>query len=109
MDEADQGLDHLSGVKETLLELREAGSDDPRLAWEFGCVLAAEGAKDEALEWLERGYEEGWRWARWAEMDPVLDPLREEPVFRDLLSRLQRDVEAMRERAREDERAAGLR
>jgi protein kinase/serine/threonine-protein kinase len=105
----EQGREFLSDAKRAVTALLESGSDDPRLAWEMGCLLAGEGAEEEAMRWLERGFEAGWRWARVAELDPILDSLRPIPAFRSILSGMNESVAAMRRRAREDEEAAGLR
>ena len=102
-------MGYLTQAREAVAALMESGSDDPRLPWEMGCILAAEGRSAEAQEWLERGYEGGWRWARVAELDPILEPLRADVRFRTILSRMNQDVAAMRQRARESEEAAGLR
>lgn len=109
LGQIDEGRNHLSSVRESLTATIDTGSDDPRLAWEMGCVLAAEGALAEAVEWLERGFEEGWRWATVVELDPVLGSLRDTREFIDLQATLRFEVEAMRRRAREGEEAAGLR
>lgn len=107
--ESEEGMGYLTQAREAVAALMESGSDDPRLPWEMGCILAAEGRSAEAQEWLERGYEGGWRWARVAELDPILEPLRADVRFRTILSRMNQDVAAMRQRARESEEAAGLR
>ncbi|MFQ5724746.1 MAG: tetratricopeptide repeat protein, partial [Terriglobia bacterium] len=47
------------------------------------------GRKEEALTWLERAYEErGAYRILYLKVDPVFDPLREEPRFQELLRRL---------------------
>ncbi len=107
--EAEEAQLFLNQARQDVFELMEAGSEDPRLPWEMGCVLAAEGRSEEAIVWLERGYEEGWRWARVSELDPLLDPLRSDARFRAVLSGMNEAVASMRQRAREDEEAAGLR
>jgi TolB-like protein len=105
----EEGREFLSEAKRAVTALLDSGSDDPRLAWEMGCILTGEGAEEEAVHWLERGFDAGWRWARVAELDPILDSLRPIPAFRSILSGMNESVAAMRQRAREDEEAAGLR
>ena len=52
-----------------------------------------------ALEWLERGYEAGWKDYRIIRRDPFFAGLRQEPRFRSLLARMESDVRIMQERA----------
>ncbi len=46
------------------------------------------GDKDDAFKWLEQSYQERSVWLVWLKMDPMLDPLRDDPRFKDLLKRL---------------------
>ncbi|MBM3833499.1 MAG: hypothetical protein FJ403_09550 [Verrucomicrobia bacterium] len=46
------------------------------------------GEKDQALDWLEKGYEEQ-DWYRWGlKVWPIFDPLRTEPRFQALLKKV---------------------
>jgi serine/threonine protein kinase/Tfp pilus assembly protein PilF len=49
---------------------------------------AALGEKNEAMDWLEKAYEERDDWINWIKVDPNLDVLRSEPRFADLLRRV---------------------
>jgi predicted Zn-dependent protease len=49
---------------------------------------AALGEKDEAMDWLEKAYEERDDWINWIKVDPNLDVLRSEPRFASLLHRV---------------------
>ena len=55
-----------------------------KVAW----VYTGLGEKDQALEWLQRAYREhsGNMWG--LKVDPLLDPLRSDPRFQDLLRRM---------------------
>ena len=75
--------------------------DNPRLAWEIGCIAALRSEDSEAMAWLRRAYDSGWRWTTFAERDPLLDNLREQSTFRELLRQMRSDVEAMRLNARQ--------
>ena len=46
------------------------------------------GDKDQALSWLERGYENRDNWMVWLKVDPGLDGLRGDPRFTNLLQRV---------------------
>jgi tetratricopeptide (TPR) repeat protein len=49
---------------------------------------AALGEKNEAMDWLEKAYEEHDDWINWIKVDPNLDVLRSEPRFTALLLRV---------------------
>lgn len=105
----EEGMGRLREAREAVMALTATGGDDPRLAWEMGCILVAEGDEEEGLGWLERGYGEGWRWVTVVDLDPMLDPVRHHPRFLAIQSGMNASVAAMRQRAREGEEAAGLR
>jgi eukaryotic-like serine/threonine-protein kinase len=49
---------------------------------------AALGEKNEAMDWLEKAYEERDDWINWIKVDPNLDVVRSEPRFTALLRRV---------------------
>jgi tetratricopeptide (TPR) repeat protein len=75
------------------------GHDNPDRPLEIAAIHAVRGETAAALEWLERGYEAGWRDYRITRRDPFFAGLREEPRFRALLARMESDVRVMQERA----------
>jgi serine/threonine-protein kinase len=52
----------------------------------FAWVYIALGEKDEAMNWLEKAYDDGSLYG--IKLDPFLDPLRDEPRFNQLLARV---------------------
>ncbi|OLB72285.1 MAG: hypothetical protein AUI33_14140 [Ignavibacteria bacterium 13_1_40CM_2_61_4] len=46
------------------------------------------GNKDEAFAWLERAYQERSSWLVWANVEPRFDPLRSDPRFTSILTRM---------------------
>ena len=46
------------------------------------------GEREEALKWLEKAYEEKETYLIWLKASPEWDPLRDDPLFKDLLRRL---------------------
>jgi serine/threonine-protein kinase len=75
------------------------GHDNPDRPLEIAAIHAVRGETGAALEWLERGYEAGWRDYRITRRDPFFASLREEPRFRTLLARMESDVNTMQQRA----------
>jgi eukaryotic-like serine/threonine-protein kinase len=51
-------------------------------------IYAAMGDKQQALNWLQTAYDERAVWTAYINVDPVLDALRSEPRFQDLLRRM---------------------
>lgn len=54
----------------------------------FGMLYAGLGEKNEALTWLEKAYEERADGLTWLNVDPMLDDLRPDPRFQQLLRRI---------------------
>ncbi len=53
-----------------------------------GEYYAMLGEKDLAIEWLTKAVEERDNYVTWAKVYPLLDPLRDDPRFQDLLRRM---------------------
>ena len=51
-------------------------------------LYAALNQKDQALTWLEKGFEQRALWLIWLESDPTFAPVRSDPRFQDLLRRM---------------------
>ena len=75
---------------QTVLEqlLRERESGKYVMASHIAIIYAELGDKDEALRWLEKGYEERSAWMVYLKTDIRYDPLRSEPRFCDLMRRM---------------------
>ncbi len=54
----------------------------------FGMLFAGLGDKDKALEWLEKAFEERADGLTWLNVEPMLDDLRSETRFQDLVRRI---------------------
>jgi TolB-like protein/cytochrome c-type biogenesis protein CcmH/NrfG len=76
-----------------------AGADWPMGHMQMAAVHALRGETAAALEKVERAYEAGWRDGRTLAIDPLVASVRSEPRFRQVLSRIEADVAAMRARA----------
>ena len=74
------------------------GSELPELRMEIAAIHTLRGNKPEALKWVEEAYRSGWRLFREADSDPLLSDLRNEPAFRDVVTRMEHDVTEMRRR-----------
>jgi serine/threonine-protein kinase len=76
------------------------GYDNPDRPLEIAAIHAIRGETTAALDWLDRGYEAGWRDYRNTRRDPFFAGLRSDDRFRALLARMESDVRTMERRAR---------
>src|SRR5205807_9811039 len=51
----------------------------------FGMLYAGLGDREQALLWLEKAYEERADGLTWLNVEPMLDPLRRNPRFQELI------------------------
>ena len=80
-------------------ESMDKGNEMPRARIEIAAIHALRQQKEPALEWLQKAYDAGWRDSRTLIRDPILERIREEPKFKELIARINRDVAAMRGRS----------
>jgi len=68
--------------------------NDPEVVWLAASTFALSGEKEEALDWLEHAVEGGWiNYPLFAEQDPLLESIRGEERFRELMVNVKRDWE----------------
>jgi TolB-like protein len=78
----------VSGKRQKALEMIAAlehpqrGAGEPR-GWDLALIYAALNDRDQALEWLDRAFEQRHVW--FLKVDPRLDPLRSDPRYEALL------------------------
>jgi TolB-like protein/DNA-binding winged helix-turn-helix (wHTH) protein/Flp pilus assembly protein TadD len=75
-----------SDAEKLLSDLKKRSSPSASLASQIAIIYAALGDKDQAMNWLEKGYEE--RFNPGALLRPGLDPLRSDPRFQNLVRRI---------------------
>lgn len=54
----------------------------------FGILYAGLGDKDQALTWLEKAFQERAGLLTWLNVEPMMDDLRSDPRFPDLIRRI---------------------
>ena len=57
-------------------------------AYSFARIFLALGRRDEGFAWLEKAYEERNFWLIFLRVEPQLDPVRDDPRFKELLRRI---------------------
>lgn len=63
-----------------------------------------QGNKAGAYKWLQKAIDAGWRNYRWAEIDPLLENMRNEDRFKQMIADVKAKVDEMRKRAEEMEK-----
>ncbi|MFC1791695.1 BTAD domain-containing putative transcriptional regulator [Gemmatimonadota bacterium] len=93
VEEADPLLDRvLTGTTSRV----EGGSELPEDRFYPSMIHAGRGNTQEALAWLERAYEAGFRAAFMVDINPLFDPIRADPRYGLVLGRIREDVAEMR-------------
>jgi TolB-like protein/Flp pilus assembly protein TadD len=89
----------------------DAGADHAAFIWEIGAIHAALGRREEALDFAERSRAAGFQAAQryYAEFDPMMDSVRDDPRFQTLVEDSRREIAEMRQRVEHEEIAAGER
>lgn len=77
-----------SEVPKLLEEAKEKKNRMYVPVYRIAAVYVALGDKDQAIDWLEKAYHDDFGWMVWLKVDPVMDPLRSDPRFQDLLRRM---------------------
>src|SRR5216683_7615422 len=77
-----------AGARRALADLRLLAKSRYVSALYFAAVYTGLGEKSTALDWLDKAYKERNDRLVYLNVDPMADPLRSEPRFRDLMKRL---------------------
>jgi hypothetical protein len=75
-------------AQKVLEELKELSKQQYVSAYNIACIYAGLNDKDQAFEWLERAYQERSFFITQLKVETVLDNLRDDPRFKDLLKRM---------------------
>ncbi|MBA2527009.1 MAG: protein kinase [Pyrinomonadaceae bacterium] len=75
-------------ARKSLAELKELSKRHYVTPYFIAMIYAGLDEKDEAFAWLEKAYQERSVWLIWIKMDPMVDGLRSDARFTDLMRRL---------------------
>ena len=78
----------LIDAQDAIRKLKVRARKDGVGTYEVALVYAGLGEGDEAFAWLERAYQVRDKGLTFLKIDPCLDPLRSDPRFKNLLSRM---------------------
>jgi Tfp pilus assembly protein PilF len=74
-------------LEKTLEQLKHHPAYD-QVSYRMAAVYAALGQKDRAIALINKDYERRSNWLNWLKVDPVMDPLRQEPGFKQIIRKL---------------------
>jgi hypothetical protein len=80
------------------------GSESCGLPLDLAEINAIQGNKPEAYKWLQKAIDAGWREYRWAATDPLLENLRNDDKFKQMMADVKAKVDEMRKRVKEMEK-----
>jgi serine/threonine-protein kinase len=75
-------------AQQSLAELREMSQRQYISPYLFAIVYAGLGDKEQAFAWLDKAYQDRSFFLIWLKVEPLFDPLRDDPRFQDLLRRV---------------------
>jgi serine/threonine protein kinase/tetratricopeptide (TPR) repeat protein len=75
-------------ARKLLAELKELSKRRYVASYWIAMIYVGLDEKDEAFAWLEKAYQERSWWLVWIKMDPILDSLRSDARFTDLMRRI---------------------
>lgn len=68
--------------------MRKRATQQYSSPYEIAIIYAGLGENDHAFKWLDQAYLECSGWLIYLQVEPMLDPLRRDPRFTDLLRRV---------------------
>lgn len=80
---------HRDKARTALLELKEKAKQKYIQPWSIAMIYTGLGEKDQAIAWLEKAYEDRSSYMVYLKVEPMLDSLRSDSRFADLLRRME--------------------
>lgn len=81
-------LNQREKAQDALAELKERAKQEYVSSYHMAIIHVGLGEMDQAFDWLEKAYEERSYWLTFVRVDPVLDKLRSDTRYTDLLRRM---------------------
>ena len=80
---------HRDKARAALLQLKEIAKQKYIQPWSIAMIYTGLGEKDQAIAWLEKAYEDRSSYMVYLKVEPMLDSLRSDSRFADLLRRME--------------------
>ena len=85
---ADGSAGDITYAEETLARLEQKRREDYISPVELATLNIALGRNQDALDWIDKAFEERRGWLAYLNVHPVVDPLREEPRFKQMIEKM---------------------
>lgn len=82
----------------------EEGDESNGIGVSMAAIYAVQGKKEEALKWLQRAVDAGWRYYNYASRYPLLENIREDERFKRIIDETKAKVAEMRRRVEQLEK-----
>jgi len=79
---------HRADAERVIARFREISKTEYVIPSFVAVVFASMGEKDKAFAELEKSIDQYDSWFRWAKVEPLFDPLRDDPRFKTMLKRM---------------------
>jgi len=100
-DQQDEAQKMFSQSLELAQERREQGDEFFGIRYNIAAIHAIQGNKEEALKWMTKAIDAGFRQFRISQRDPILENLHQDTQFKQLMAQLKEMVDEMRKRIEE--------
>jgi TolB-like protein/Flp pilus assembly protein TadD len=86
-------------ASEEALEYIKQGNEEFNSPYNLAQINSVLGRKEEAYSWLQTAINNGWRFYKMSQNDPLLENLRNDNRFKQIINNLKQEVDVMRSKA----------
>lgn len=101
-DQHEQAMELFNHSSKTLQQTLAQGYEIWDVPYELAAIHAIQGNKEEAYRWLHKAIDAGFRLYRSTLRDPLLENLREDEPFQQMMLQVKARVDEMRKRVEEE-------
>jgi protein kinase/serine/threonine-protein kinase len=100
----DEATELFQGILDRLHQRLEQGDESKDIGVSMAAVYAVQGNKEEALKWLQKAVNAGWRHYRYLLRYPLFENIRDDERFKRIIDDTKAKVAEMRRRVEQLER-----
>ncbi len=82
----------------------DKGNESSGIPYDIAAINANQGNKEEAYKWLQKAIDAGWRFYDFGLIDPLLENLRNDDQFQQMMAQVKAKVDEMRKRVEQAEK-----
>jgi serine/threonine protein kinase/tetratricopeptide (TPR) repeat protein len=101
----DEAKKLFQGNLDRLQKQLEQGNESSGIRFSMAAIYAIQGNKDEALKWLQKAVDAGYRYYRYVSRYPLLENIRDDERFKQIINATKAKVAEMRRRVEKLEKA----